>query len=61
MKKRNVSILALNKRKISELQNSIGGFRNESDGCPTNSGCSCVSCRPSCEEPVGITNQGCDK
>lgn len=49
MKKRNLNSLALNKRKISELQNSIGGRAKDTDTCPTASGCSCDSCRPGCD------------
>ena len=45
MKKKNLTSLALNKQKISELQTEKGG-QNDSLGCITASTCSCVTCRP---------------
>lgn len=48
MKKRNLSALALNKRKISELH-ALGGRNEETTTCPTASGCSCDTCRVGCQ------------
>ncbi|WP_046757501.1 hypothetical protein [Kordia jejudonensis] len=45
MKKKNLKLLALNKTKISELDEKTGGLYNTGN-CITASGCSCFSCRP---------------
>jgi hypothetical protein len=49
MKKRTLTALTLNKKKISELQRATGGFQGASNECQTASGCSCVSCRQGCQ------------
>lgn len=58
MKKRNLKALTLNKRKISELH-AIGGRNDETDTCPTNSGCSCNSCPPTCQT-IEAPSVGCE-
>ncbi|WP_430412421.1 hypothetical protein [Kordia sp.] len=52
MKKRSFKNLALNKRKISELQ---GGFRQLDTDGPTMSGCSCNSCGENCNTQTAST------
>jgi len=47
MKKRNISSLTLNKRKVSQLQVEKGGYAAPTAQC-TMSTCSCVTCRPDC-------------
>jgi len=56
MKKRNLNTLTLNKRKISELH-AIGGRNDDTDTCPTASGCSCETCKPTCQS-IEPPNEG---
>ena len=53
MKKRTLKSLALNKRKISELQGKKGGADPFATDKPTMSTCTCVSCRMSCQTIAG--------
>ncbi|AXG70269.1 hypothetical protein KORDIASMS9_02508 [Kordia sp. SMS9] len=55
MKKRSISTLQLNKRTISELQ-ALGGRAAETTTCPTESGCSCDTCRTDCRGPKKPVN-----
>lgn len=60
MKKRNFKSLTLNKKSISQLQNTIGGRFKQYDGDgPTMSGCSCNSCNGDDCDTQNASTLGC--